>query len=51
MYDMEDYKDNLRGFYLDINKDLPGEIYTDEDTLINAIKKDSLKVIYSRPNR
>lgn len=43
MYDIADYKDNLRGFYLDINKDLPGEIYTDEDTLINAIKIDDLK--------
>ena len=38
MYDLEEYRDELRGFYLDINKDLPGEIFTDEKALINEVK-------------
>lgn len=38
MYDLEDYRDNLRGFYLDINKDLPGEIITNEIKLLEKIK-------------
>lgn len=37
MHDLEDYKDNLRGFYLDIFKDLPGPIITDEEKLLNSI--------------
>lgn len=37
MYDLEEYRDELRGFYLDINKDLPGKITTDEDELLNII--------------
>ena len=31
MYDLEEYRDELRGFYLDINKELPGKITIDED--------------------
>lgn len=37
MYDIEEYKDELRGFYLDIYKDLPGEIYIDEANLLDAL--------------
>lgn len=37
MYDLQDYKDNLRGFYLDIHKDLPGPIIEDEENLLNSI--------------
>lgn len=37
MYDLEEYRDELRGFYLDINKDLPGPIYTVEDELLKYI--------------
>ena len=38
MYDLKDYEENLRGFYLDINKDLPGEVITNEEKLLNLIK-------------
>lgn len=38
MYDMKEYKEELRGFYLDINKDLPGPIAEDEDELLRIIK-------------
>ena len=37
MYDLESYKDELRGFYLDIYKDLPGTIYEDEQTMLSDI--------------
>ena len=37
MYDLEEYRDELRGFYLNIEEDLPGEITTDEDELLNII--------------
>ena len=37
MYDLEDYADNIRGFYIDINE-LPGPIIQEEDELIKAIK-------------
>jgi len=37
MYDLEEYKDELRGFYLDIYKELPGKIYEDENDLLNDI--------------
>ena len=38
MYDLEKYENNLRGFYLNIHKDLPGGIYKDEMLLIQDIK-------------
>lgn len=38
MFDLSEYRDNLRGFYLDIYKDLPGNIYEDEQELIENIK-------------
>ena len=37
MYDLEQYKGELRGFYLDIYKELPGKIYEDEDHLLTDI--------------
>ena len=37
MYDLDDYKENIRGFYLDVNNDLPGEIITKEEDLINTV--------------
>ncbi len=36
MYDLDAYRDDIRGFYLDI-KELPGNIVTDEDSLIEEI--------------
>ena len=38
MYDLQEYKEEVRGFYLDINKDLPGKIFEDEDMLLKEIK-------------
>lgn len=37
MYDLENYRDNLRGFYLDIYTELPGKIVEDEDSLLKLI--------------
>ena len=38
MYDLEAYRDDIRGFYLDISE-LPGNIVTHEDALIEEINK------------
>ena len=37
MFDLDDYDENIRGFYIDIN-DLPGPIIQDEDVLLSNIK-------------
>lgn len=37
-YDYDDYLNKDRGFYLDFNKDLPGKIVYDNNSLIDAIK-------------
>lgn len=37
MYDFEQYKDEMRGFYIDL-EELPGDITKTEDELIKAIK-------------
>lgn len=39
MYDLESYRDELRGFYLDIYQDLPGKIIEDENDLLEEMKK------------
>ena len=39
MYDLEAYRDDIRGFYLDIDKELPGPIVREEIGLIDEIKK------------
>jgi CDP-glycerol glycerophosphotransferase len=36
-YDLEHYRDDLRGFYLDYEADVPGEIVTSQDDLIKAL--------------
>ena len=41
MYDIEEYANDLRGFYFYIHKDLPGDIYTNEDELLAAVKQDA----------
>lgn len=38
-YDLENYRDNLRGFYLDYEKDLPGPIATTPEALFDEIDK------------
>lgn len=39
MYDLEAYRDDIRGFYLDIDKELPGPIIRTEEELISNIKE------------
>ncbi len=36
-YDLEDYRENLRGIYVDIEKEAPGPLVFDTDGVINAI--------------
>ncbi|WP_308787067.1 CDP-glycerol glycerophosphotransferase family protein [Planomicrobium stackebrandtii] len=38
MYDLENYRDQLRGFYMDIEKDAPGPIVQTERELFQAIQ-------------
>ena len=38
-YDLEDYKENLRGFYFDFVEEAPGPISRDTDQLITDIKE------------
>ena len=40
MYDLDKYKDNMRGFYIDL-KELPGSIIQTEENLIKEIKSTS----------
>ncbi|PKR82657.1 CDP-glycerol glycerophosphotransferase family protein [Heyndrickxia camelliae] len=37
-YDFDNYKENVRGFYLDMFKDLPGPIINNSGDLLNAIQ-------------
>lgn len=39
MYDLDSYRDELRGFYLDIYHDLPGEVIENEDILVEKISQ------------
>ncbi|CAM4002681.1 CDP-glycerol glycerophosphotransferase family protein [Mesobacillus zeae] len=36
-YDYQEYKDNVRGFYLDMEEDLPGPVIQDDIQLLDAI--------------
>lgn len=40
MYDLDNYKNNLRGLYLDIDKDLPGQVVKYEEDLLKIIVND-----------
>lgn len=37
-YDLEKYRDMLRGFYLDIEKDMPGPLLFTDEEVVDAIK-------------
>lgn len=37
-YDLEEYKNNLRGFYFDFLEEAPGPVVLDNDSLIESIK-------------
>ena len=39
MYDLDSYREELRGFYIDIYSDLPGDIYEDEETMLKDIRE------------
>jgi len=41
MYDLDFYKEELRGFYLDIYTELPGKIYENETKLLEDIKNEN----------
>ncbi|MFV0381360.1 MAG: CDP-glycerol glycerophosphotransferase family protein [Breznakia sp.] len=41
MFDLAEYAEELRGFYFDIYKTLPGDIIVDEDELLSKIKEDA----------
>lgn len=45
MYDLTDYKEHLRGFYISLDE-LPGPIVEKEDDLINEIKKVATQFTY-----
>lgn len=46
-YDLEDYRDNLRGFYIDIEKELPGPlVYTTEEVAESIQNIDKIKEQY-----
>ena len=45
MYDLEDYKDSIRGFYFGIDK-LPGKIITKEEELPDAIRDSIDNFVY-----
>ncbi len=37
-YDLDKYRDMLRGFYLDIEKDVPGPLLFTDEEVVDAIK-------------
>ena len=43
MYDLESYRSELRGFYIDIYTDLPGDIYEDESLMLDAIAQNNFQ--------
>ncbi len=43
MYDLNEYKEEIRGFYLDINKELPGPIIQKEDKLLGFIRNNEFE--------
>lgn len=50
MYDLEDYKDSIRGFYFGIDK-LPGRIITEEAQLPDAIRDSIENFVYDEKYR
>jgi CDP-glycerol glycerophosphotransferase len=46
-YDLDTYRDDIRGFYLDYEKDLPGPVVTSEEALYDALQSlDQIKKEY-----
>jgi CDP-glycerol glycerophosphotransferase len=46
-YDLDKYRDVLRGFYLDMEKDLPGPLLQTNDEVVDALKNiDKIQEVY-----
>lgn len=48
MYDLESYRDELRGFYFDVLKEIPGPISKKTDELIKDIKEYDSQIFQSK---
>lgn len=46
MYDLDEYQEELRGFYIDIHTEIPGDVYTDEGVMLTDIREE--RYDYSR---
>lgn len=47
-YDFEEYKNNIRGFYMDFEHEAPGPLVYDTDEIIQAILElDKVRVVYN----
>ncbi|PAE09550.1 CDP-glycerol--glycerophosphate glycerophosphotransferase [Terribacillus saccharophilus] len=50
VYDIEDYRNNLRGFYLDFEKEAPGPLFTTTKEIIKELKLISIEPYKQHPN-
>jgi CDP-glycerol glycerophosphotransferase len=50
VYDIEDYRDNLRGFYFDFEKEAPGPLYTTTEEIITELQKMTAASYTLHPN-
>ena len=50
VYDIEDYRDNLRGFYLDFEEEAPGPLFTTTEQIISELKAMSEAPYKLHPN-
>jgi CDP-glycerol glycerophosphotransferase len=47
-WDLEDYRDNLRGFYFDFEKEAPGPLLTESSAIIDALERlDEVQLEYA----
>lgn len=46
MYDVDSYKDELRGFYIDIYTELPGKVFEEEANMLEEIKEEVYDYAY-----
>ena len=49
MYDLEKYRDQLRGFYINIEEEAPGPIVQTEDELFQAIRDMEIRDVHMDP--
>ena len=48
MYDLEHYRDESNGFYIDVEKELPGKIVKTQEELMQEIKNISANFKYDK---